>query len=283
MTSHITQFAVNAIAERIGLAVNGRMQKSADGISWEFTPVDADPNELFTVKFQPGWRSAEAVFIAGTFAARLIEQMGHCGEEARHLFVTFVSALEAHKVRVTMRINGAEVVALQPAGWPHEWLRLDLVLRHTPIVIDQSNEYQLRGLMLDLLIPLFGMLAALIGVEETELPTQDEPEGRTLQTIVTRYERKRVNREACIQLKGTRCCVCGFDFAAFYGPVGLGYIEIHHTTPLSSVGADYHINIATDLEPLCANCHAMAHREDPPMPVQRLKEIVDERRGGGGF
>ena len=137
----------------------------------------------------------------------------------------------------------------------------------------------MQQLITDLVIPIFGMAVSLIGVEETKGSTEGEPEGNAIQTPATRYERKRVNREACIQLKGTRCMTCGFDFGTFYGPIGAGYIEIHHITPVSQIGSDYQIDIARDLVPLCANCHAMVHKENPPVPILRLSKLIQDRKG----
>ena len=203
--------------------------------------------------------------------------MGKCSEEARQTFTAFAIGTAARKVKLLMRVNGTEVEAVQPGTWPQNWSTLELSLKLSPLLIEPSNEAQLERLTLDLVVPLFGMMATLIGVEESELPTTGEAEGRAVQSLITRYERKRINREACIQLKGSRCSVCGFDFAEHYGHLGAGYIEIHHIKSIASLGAGYRINVATDLEPLCANCHAMAHREEPPVSIERLRLVVAER------
>ena len=278
MNIKTVEFAVHAIADRVGLSVQGKIVPDADGAFCEFIPADGHPNETFVVCFRLGWRSAEASFVAGNFAGPLIASMGKCGEEARQTFTAFANGIAAGKVKVLMRINGTEVAAGQPATWPQNWLLLELSLKLTPLVVEPHNEAQMERLTLDLVVPLFGMMATLIGVEENELPTTGETEGRAMQSLSTRYERKKVNREACIQLKGSRCLVCGFDFAEHYGNLGIGYIEIHHSKSIASLGADYRINVATDLEPLCANCHAMAHREEPPVSVEQLRLVVEERQ-----
>jgi len=59
-----------------------------------------------------------------------------------------------------------------------------------------------------------------------------------------------------------RCEVpgCGFDFEIRYGRVGRGYIQVHHRRPLGERERPE----ATRLEDLilvCANCHAMIHRD----------------------
>jgi 5-methylcytosine-specific restriction protein A len=278
MNPNMVKFAAHVILDRVGLAVAGKLASDGAGQFCDLVPTDAHPNDSFTVRFQVGWRSAEVSFVAGKFAAPLVAQMGHSSVEAKEIFRTFASALQAKKIRISMRVNGADISAMSPENWPSEWSRLDLSLRLSPFISEQADDAALEVLVLDLVVPIFAMLATLIGVEENEPLSTGEPEGRAIQSSVTRYERKKINREACIQLKGSRCRVCGFDFATFYGPVGIGYIEVHHTVPVSSVGPDYKINVVTDLEPVCSNCHSMAHREEPPIPIEALRQIVEKRR-----
>ena len=278
MKDSTARFAAYVIGERVGVAVGARILSDTDGSFCELTPLDVHTNEGFCVKFRLGWRSAEATFIPGLFSGELITRMGQCDLEARQTFRAFVTAVTSRRVKVLMRVNGTEISPLAEDAWPYQWSKLELTLKQTPIMVEPENDAQHERLLIDLVVPIFGMVVALIGAEENELPTTGELEGRAIQTITTRYERSRLNREACIQLKGTQCIVCGFDFAEVYGSLGIGYTEVHHLKPVSSIGPDYHIDIASDLAPICANCHAMAHREEPPVPLERLRELVDERR-----
>ena len=278
MNSDTLKFVIHQVADRIGLAINARMVNSTDGQACECVPADGHPNESFAIRFNLNWRSAEAVFVPGRFSAPLIQQMGASGSDGRQTFASFAKGFETKRIRTQMRVNGGDVNPANPEGWPGSWQRLELSLRTPPLVIEQQDEALNEKLVLELVVPFFGMMAALIGVEENEPETTGETEGRTTQTVGVRYERKKINREACIQLKGSRCLVCGFDFAEIYGPVGIGYVEIHHVKPIATLEAEYRLNIETDLVPLCANCHAMAHRKTPPIPVKNLKLLVDGRR-----
>jgi len=72
------------------------------------------------------------------------------------------------------------------------------------------------------------------------------------------------------------CEVCAFDFATFYGPIGDGFAECHHTKPIS----EYEGTTRTTLEDLaivCANCHRMLHQSSR-LSVRELKEVVESRR-----
>jgi 5-methylcytosine-specific restriction protein A len=56
--------------------------------------------------------------------------------------------------------------------------------------------------------------------------------------------------------------------------IGEGFVHVHHVTPVSEIGPGYVVNPATDLVPLCPNCHAMAHRSSPPLAVEALKKLL---------
>lgn len=85
-------------------------------------------------------------------------------------------------------------------------------------------------------------------------------------------------RIMAIQIHGRSCCVCGFNFDAFFGKeLARGYIEVHHLNNVAS--GERTTDPVTDLAPLCANCHAMADRltlnqESPPRSIAQLRELL---------
>lgn len=96
-------------------------------------------------------------------------------------------------------------------------------------------------------------------------------EGRLLSVRLNIYERSRKAREACIRHHGCLCKVCQFDFGAAYGPIGAGFIHVHHLKSLSQIGEAYALDPVKDLRPVCPNCHAMLHRHEPPFTIEELK------------
>jgi 5-methylcytosine-specific restriction protein A len=110
------------------------------------------------------------------------------------------------------------------------------------------------------------------------LAAQTYPEGATTRIAVNRYERQPHARQQCIDHFGLACAVCNFRFAAAYGAIGEGFIEVHHVTPLSQVGDDYQVDPIHDLRPVCPNCHAMLHRHDPPYTIAELRARLAEVR-----
>jgi hypothetical protein len=110
-------------------------------------------------------------------------------------------------------------------------------------------------------------------VDEEEIP---DSEGRKRIVRHVSYERSQKNRKRAIEIHGTTCAVCGFDFDEFYGrDYADGYIQIHHVKPLSEhEGA---VDPATDLVPLCANCHAMAHRRRTTVTsIEELRALIEQ-------
>lgn len=115
--------------------------------------------------------------------------------------------------------------------------------------------------------------------EFDELPTTDY-EGLRISVLVNKYERSIEARKKCIELKGCTCIVCGFNFENVYGDFGKNFIHIHHIVPISSIGKKYKINYATDLVPVCPNCHAMLHRkrEGKNLSITELKKLISQQK-----
>lgn len=86
-------------------------------------------------------------------------------------------------------------------------------------------------------------------------------EGAKKTITVNAYERNPAARNACIKEYGVVCTVCNFDFEAFYGHRGKGFIHVHHLRSLAGVGQEYEVDPINDLRPVCPNCHAMLHRK----------------------
>ena len=86
-------------------------------------------------------------------------------------------------------------------------------------------------------------------------------------------ERDSKLRTTALEKHGATCSACGFNFWEFYGPYGLGFIHIHHLKPLA--GGIQNVDPATDLVPLCANCHSIVHRRrDQLLSVADLKALI---------
>jgi len=95
-------------------------------------------------------------------------------------------------------------------------------------------------------------------------------DGAAIQVTVNRYERDRKARQAALEWHGYQCKVCGIEMTKVYGEIAKGFIHVHHLVPLSEIKEVYQVDPKTDLIPVCPNCHAMLHRQDPPLSPEAL-------------
>lgn len=106
----------------------------------------------------------------------------------------------------------------------------------------------------------------------------DEDEEATEGALLTKMHKYRErNRSIIVKKKkqriqtdpGLHCEVCGFSFQSAYGPIGDGFIECHHTQPLSQLrpGQSTHLD---DLALVCANCHRILHKYGDTLGIVQL-------------
>lgn len=98
-----------------------------------------------------------------------------------------------------------------------------------------------------------------------------QPEGTVRKVSVNQYERSPKNRARAIKAHGVRCFGCRLEMAETYGEIAKGYIHIHHVKPIAKQPQDPNVD---DLIPLCPNCHAIVHLEEPPLSIKRLKKLI---------
>jgi|WetSurMetagenome_2_1015567.scaffolds.fasta_scaffold69466_2 5-methylcytosine-specific restriction enzyme A len=108
----------------------------------------------------------------------------------------------------------------------------------------------------------------------------EAPEGRVFTRLHRYRERNRAlveqRKRGALQASGKLACeACGFDFAQTYGPRGHGFIEAHHTKPVSTLAENAKTRLE-DLALLCANCHRMIHAAQPWLEVGELKELLSK-------
>jgi predicted HNH restriction endonuclease len=107
-----------------------------------------------------------------------------------------------------------------------------------------------------------------------------EGEGRTVS--VDEHERNPIARRQCIEHWGAICQVCGFRFAVLYGPLGEGYIHVHHLAPIGMTAGPRPVDPVNDLRPVCPNCHAIIHKKHPPYSIEDVIEFIDKQKHSRG-
>lgn len=103
------------------------------------------------------------------------------------------------------------------------------------------------------------------------------PEGERIFKFHARLERdpqisKKAKEKRLTETGELACDVCGFDFSAFYGAHGQGFIEAHHKKPVSTLNGEEKTQIS-DLALVCSNCHRMLHRGEL-LSIEALAEKI---------
>ena len=119
----------------------------------------------------------------------------------------------------------------------------------------------------------------LAGIDEAEITFA--PEGRLITRLHISRERdagapRKLKQSRMKKLGRLQCEACGFDFFETYGERGLGFIECHHTTPVSEM-VPGHRPKQSEFALLCANCHRMIHARRPWLTVAALKATLSCR------
>ncbi|UTT39439.1 HNH endonuclease [Glutamicibacter mishrai] len=157
------------------------------------------------------------------------------------------------------------------------WSTLSLELTKTDIA--KSKEQIVRSLTEVGSAAISSALACLFECDGdyTQFSSMHEalPEGASVKISVNRYERSPLNRQRCITYHGATCWVCEMDFGSVYGPLGRGYIQVHHLVPISQLGPNYLVDPIHDLIPLCSNCHSAVHFKNPPFSPQELRSLMN--------
>jgi 5-methylcytosine-specific restriction protein A len=99
-------------------------------------------------------------------------------------------------------------------------------------------------------------------------------EGGRVAVAVNRFERDSNAREKCISHYGLRCSVCDMSFRERYGEIMKDFIHVHHLVPLSAIAGKYEVDSIADLRPVCPNCHAVIHSDDPPLSIEQARAFL---------
>lgn len=103
-------------------------------------------------------------------------------------------------------------------------------------------------------------------------------EGAQENITLSKYERNKKARAACLAYHGTACVICGTDFEKAYGPEFAGKIEVHHIVPISQISEEYEVDPINDLVPVCPNCHTAIHsKKNGVYTIEEMKQLRSKR------
>lgn len=213
------------------------------------------------------------------YSKPFIQDLGYACEEKKNTFISFANILLSRRAKVHLQINRAAAPIDSYAAWPAHWDHLALRISRSPI---SEGRVDHESIILDWGMSVMAMILSLANIVPLEIPETSamspQTEGNAKTSLVTKYERSPINRMLCLAAKGYSCSVCEMNFEDIYGELGQNYIHVHHTVPVSRMGADYVVDPQTELFPVCPNCHAMLHRCDPPLGIDELKDVLSQAK-----
>jgi 5-methylcytosine-specific restriction protein A len=118
---------------------------------------------------------------------------------------------------------------------------------------------------------------------DAETPTDDEEDSNGAGPAMDAKRRRwhfRAERNPKLikdakRIHGSTCAVCGFNYGDRYGDLGEGYIEAHHLTPFADLeGRPTKLDPRKDFAVVCASCHRMLHRRQPPFSLEEIKATL---------
>jgi 5-methylcytosine-specific restriction protein A len=232
-------------------------------------------NKSFSLVISRSWKTTQVRLQADNFAGDVIKYL--C-DQINMNQVNFGDAIETNQSifsSVTLELDGRAFfgTSKELSKNPSLTFEVEALTSESSIEYGLLNEQEERILKFAITL-----IASVLPIEMTAFRNADEvlgyPEGAVSQVLVNRYERDPRNRKAAIALHGKICMACGFNFREVYGELGDDYIVVHHLTPVSVMGEDYKVDPEKDLVTICANCHAMVHRKNPPLTIDELKRLL---------
>lgn len=117
---------------------------------------------------------------------------------------------------------------------------------------------------------------------QTENSESKYPEGAEKYKLHRRLERdpnigKKAKQIRFSESGELRCDVCNFSFSENYGEIGIGFIEAHHTVPVSKLKGERKTRI-DEIALVCSNCHRMLHSGKKLISIDELQNIIDSNQ-----
>jgi 5-methylcytosine-specific restriction protein A len=265
-----------SVSAETGLPFTGRRLTGPE-TTIELSPTGHSTSQTFVLSTKVGWRSLGITFKPGAYAADIVGEMGKADETGRSVFAAILSASVEMGAVVDLTVNSRTATWSDETLWTEPWTSLHLELRKGQLPLQSEVLGEDRSLIEAWTGRVAAAIVSLLPLEVANPVEPDVvglPEGALVTIQANRYERDRRNRAAALAIHGFACQACDIVLSHVYGEAANGFIEVHHLTPVSTLGPGYVIDPKTDLAPLCPNCHGMAHRRTPPFSIGELRGLL---------
>jgi 5-methylcytosine-specific restriction protein A len=274
LNSHLATLS-NKYGYEIYLEENLELEKTEPKVRFR---IDSE-SDTFHLKFSRSWKTTKIEFVPSAFGSRIANYL--CSEVLAHKS-ELENLLQAPPITIShylLELDNQNFQVVEKLDQTPHMLRFEIEAMTPESSIEHGLLNDTEANLLEIAASVF---VTLLPKPSSHYTNPEEvigfPEGATSKVLVNKYERDPRNRSAAIAIHGYLCLACGFDFQDNYGDLGSEFIIVHHVVPVSQIGSNYVIDPSKDLITLCANCHAMIHRQDPPLSLDQLKNIVRNKK-----
>lgn len=211
------------------------------------------------------------------YSANMLQEMCNASKEKQQVFNGYVRVMEEKGAKVNISVNDIARTT-ENLIWGEQWNSFNFRITRILDEHELIDEMLVPESIVNWACLASGLMLSLLEIIEDHGENIIHMEGKKSQVLTNRYERNPANRELCLQTHGYKCRICGFDFGDMYGTIGQNFIHVHHIEKVSSHDGEYILDPIKDLIPVCPNCHAMLHREDPPLSPDDLREIIYKQK-----
>lgn len=267
----MNELDLKSICDALSRKANVAISFQHDGANNEkvsFFFADIAVTNTFYFDLILGWQNFTIIARPGPYGGALLRAMRAKGAEDASVFVGIFSAISGKNERNELLVNGQKADVFSPATWLNDWTMFQWTVESKLGQFSGKTPSEKLDLITENLLRCIGALVSLMPIQGAA-----RSEGAEVVRSVTEYERDEGLRNDCISLYGYSCQVCHFDFESFYGASGRDYIEVHHLERLADRKLSM-TNPVTDLVPLCANCHRIAHRRTPPYRPDEIRTMI---------
>lgn len=246
---------------------------------FEIQLVGLNPKQTFTFIVSRSWKTTQIKLLPGSFAGQFVSYLCNQILINYEKVAAQIDGYGNNFSDLRLEIDGMKVSSgnQKLSESPTLCFEVEALTSESSLTSGLVSEKEEK-----LIIFAVSLLVSILPVADHIFRNPDEvvgfPEGAVARVSVNKYERDPRNRRLAIQLHGSSCQVCYFNFKQTYGALGENYIVVHHVVPLSAIDSDYILDPLRDLATVCANCHAMLHVENPPLTVEALKAKLAIRK-----
>lgn len=266
---------LNDLGLKLGLELVAEENGTGDTNPFSIRFASLDKKNSFKLNISRSWKTTQVSFVADSFAGEVVHFL--CSEiyKNSNQIYSLIEANQSIYSSIRLEIDGSAFFGKPESlsANPTFIFEIEVMTPESSISYGLLNTQEVK--LCEFAITLF---AALLPKAELAYSNPDEvigfPEGAVSRVEVNKYERDPRNRREAIAIHGKTCLACDFNFNEKYGELGEDYIVVHHVVPVSQIGPDYKIDPSKDLVTICANCHAMVHRQNPPLSVEELRKIL---------